>query len=96
MGCVCLRMLCRRALTVAVWACASRKALRARTPPARERRQGVRFSRAHGLSRRNAAKKGIPIYGYAFFGAAGRTRTDTVSLPLDFESSASANFTTAA
>ena len=30
------------------------------------------------------------------FGAAGRTRTDTVSLPLDFESSASANFTTAA
>ena len=29
-------------------------------------------------------------------GAAGRSRTDTVSLPLDFESSASANFTTAA
>ena len=36
------------------------------------------------------AKRGI------FYGAAGRTRTDTVSLPQDFESSASANFTTAA
>ena len=33
---------------------------------------------------------------FALVGAAGRTRTDTVSLPLDFESSASANFTTAA
>ena len=31
-----------------------------------------------------------------FDGAAGRSRTGTVSLPLDFESSASANFTTAA
>jgi hypothetical protein len=29
-------------------------------------------------------------------GAEGRTRTDMVSLPLDFESSASANFTTSA
>ena len=29
-------------------------------------------------------------------GAAGRGRTDTVSLPRDFESRASANFTTAA
>lgn len=29
-------------------------------------------------------------------GAAGRTRTDTVSLPPDFESGASANFTTTA
>ena len=31
-----------------------------------------------------------------FFGAAGRGRTDTVSLPPDFESGASANSTTAA
>ena len=31
-----------------------------------------------------------------FFGAAGRNRTDTVSLPRDFESRASASFTTAA
>ena len=31
-----------------------------------------------------------------FDGAAGRSRTDTVSLPPDFESGASANFTTAA
>ena len=31
-----------------------------------------------------------------FVGAAGRSRTDTVSLPPDFESGASANFTTAA
>ena len=30
------------------------------------------------------------------FGAQGRNRTDTVSLPLDFESSASTNFTTRA
>ena len=30
------------------------------------------------------------------FGAADRSRTDTVSLPRDFESRASANFTTAA
>ena len=30
------------------------------------------------------------------FGAEGRTRTDTISLPLDFESSASASFTTSA
>ena len=30
------------------------------------------------------------------FGAAGRSRTDTVSLPSDFESDASANSTTAA
>ena len=29
-------------------------------------------------------------------GARGRTRTDTVSLPPDFESGASANFTTTA
>lgn len=32
----------------------------------------------------------------SFNGAAGRGRTDTVSLPRDFESRASANFTTAA
>ena len=31
-----------------------------------------------------------------FHGAPGRGRTDTVSLPLDFESSASAYFTTGA
>ena len=31
-----------------------------------------------------------------YYGAGGRTRTDMVSLPLDFESSASANFTTPA
>ena len=30
------------------------------------------------------------------YGAQGRNRTDTVSLPLDFESSASTNFTTRA
>ena len=30
------------------------------------------------------------------YGAAGRGRTDTVSLPRDFESRAAANFTTAA
>ena len=34
--------------------------------------------------------------GRIFFGAADRGRTDTVSLPQDFESSASANSTTAA
>ena len=33
---------------------------------------------------------------YVISGAADRGRTDTVSLPLDFESSASANSTTAA
>ena len=31
-----------------------------------------------------------------FYGAEGRTRTGTVLLPLDFESSASANFATSA
>ena len=34
--------------------------------------------------------------GVFYYGAAGRGRTDTVSLPRDFESRASANFTTAA
>ncbi len=48
-------------------------------------------------NRRNAVNKKTHPQGACFFvGAAGRTRTDTVSLPLDFESSASANFTTAA
>ena len=31
-----------------------------------------------------------------FYGAGGRTRTGTVSLPVDFESTASTNFTTRA
>ncbi len=37
-----------------------------------------------------------PRIAWVFSGAADRGRTDTVSLPLDFESSASANSTTAA
>ena len=40
-------------------------------------------------------KKALPKKCF-FHGAADRGRTDTVSLPLDFESSASANSTTAA
>ena len=36
------------------------------------------------------------VFVCPFYGAGGRGRTDTVSLPLDFESSASANSTTPA
>lgn len=60
-----------------------------------------------GIGRENetAQKKKKPITRFLSlvgvfvcpcYGAAGRTRTDTVSLPPDFESGASANFTTTA
>ena len=39
---------------------------------------------------------GSVLRAIGFYGAEGRTRTDMVLLPLDFESSASANFTTSA
>ncbi len=38
----------------------------------------------------------VGVFVCPCYGAAGRTRTDTVSLPPDFESGASANFTTTA
>ena len=41
-------------------------------------------------------KKGASKNACSVYGAADRGRTDTVSLPQDFESSASANSTTAA
>ena len=41
-------------------------------------------------------KKDTPIKDVSFFGAAGRSRTDTRSPSTDFESVASASFTTAA
>ena len=41
-------------------------------------------------------KKQIPGSGICFFGAGDRTRTGTVSLPVDFESTTSANSTTRA
>ena len=43
-----------------------------------------------------STKTKTPAKGRFCFGAAGRGRTDTVSLPPDFESGASANSTTAA
>ena len=42
------------------------------------------------------AKKQTPFGGVCFFGAGGRTRTGTVSLPVDFESTTSANSITPA
>ena len=59
--------------------------------PAKESNR--RFDSRYGSN----AKRSTDLLSMLLFdGAAGRSRTGTVSLPLDFESSASANSTTAA
>ena len=54
----------------------------------------------HIILNQSFAKKNtdLELTGFVLFmyGAGGRTRTGTVSLPTDFESVASANFTTPA
>ena len=52
---------------------------------------GSYYSCPAGQNKKRTGRKPIRSYG-----AAGRGRTDTVSLPRDFESRASANSTTAA
>lgn len=50
-----------------------------------------------GFTKSNLYFKKIKIFSiFSSNGARGRTRTGTVSLPVDFESTASTNFTTRA